>query len=775
MRVCAYAPSKMANNPISRKEALDYHSQGRPGKIEVVSTKRTNNQYDLSLAYSPGVAEPCREIAKDVSKVYDYTARGNLVAVVSDGSAVLGLGNIGPEASKPVMEGKGVLFKRFADIDVFDIELGTQDTEEIIAAVKAIAPTVSGVNLEDISAPRCFEIERRLQEELDIPVFHDDQHGTALISGAALLNACELAGKKLDEIRLVINGAGASAMACARFAIGLGVQPQNLLMCDSRGVIYAGRSEGMSKYKEEFAVETEARSLTDALKGADAFYGLSIGNVVTPEMLLSMADDPIVFAMANPDPEIPYEVAKATRDDVIIGTGRSDHPNQVNNVLGFPFVFRGALDVRASHITKEMLHAAAHALADLAKEPVPTQIAQAYGLDSLEFGRDYIIPKPIDHRVIRRVAPAVAQAAIDSGVARIDLDMAAYERQLGEGVGEHRNLMAGVVAKARKAEKRIVFPEGENDRIVISAGALVQERIATPILLGRREVIEATARLHGVDLGYTEIVDPESWVKHDAYAVDHAQLRSHRGVSIERASERMHDPLWLGPTMVRHGDADGMVCGVTRAARKTISTMLRVIPLADGVRRASALSLIVSKSHGVLGFADTAINIEPSEEELAEIAILAAQEFAALGLEPRVAMLSFSSYGGTPHPASDKVRRAVQIARSEAPDLLIDGEMRVDCALDPLVQERYGACQLGGRPANVLIFPTLQAANIGFNLVRSLAEVTTVGPIYLGLSKPVHVLQPHSAGVSDVVRLTAIAAVQAAREEPTPLRVGALS
>jgi malate dehydrogenase (oxaloacetate-decarboxylating)(NADP+) len=762
----------MANKPISKQEALDYHSQGRPGKIEVVSTKPTNNQYDLSLAYSPGVAEPCREIAEDVSKVYDYTARGNLVAVISDGSAVLGLGNIGPEASKPVMEGKGVLFKRFADIDVFDIELATQDVDEIIAAVKAIAPTFSGINLEDISAPRCFEIEKRLQAELDIPVFHDDQHGTALITGASLLNACEIAGKKLDEIKLVINGAGASAMACGRFAIGLGVRPENLTMCDTTGVIFKGRTERMTVYKEEFAVETEARTLSDALKGADAFYGLSVGNVMSAEMLLSMAKDPIVFAMSNPDPEIPYELARSTRKDVIIGTGRSDHPNQVNNVLGFPFVFRGALDVRASHITNEMLYAAAHALADLAKEPVPTQIAQAYGLESLKFGRDYIIPKPIDHRVIRRVAPAVAQAAIDSGVARLDLDMAAYTRELGEGLGAHRNLMAEIVAKARKAAKRIVFPEGEADRVVISAGALCQERIATPILLGRRSVIEAQAKLHGVDLGHTEIIDPANWGKHEEYAQDHERLRAHRGVDLETARERMRDPLWLGPSMVRHGDADGMVCGVTRAARKTIQTMLRVIPLAEGVRRASALSLVFTKSHGILGFTDTALNIEPTEEELAEIAMLAAHEFEAMGLNPRVAMLSFSSYGGTPHPASDRVRRAVDIARTEAPGLLIDGEMRVDCALDPLVQERYGACQLGGEAANVLVFPTLQAANISFNLVRSLAEVTTVGPIYLGLSKPVHVLQPHSVGVQDVVRLTAFAAMQAARNE-VALRIGA--
>ncbi len=750
----------------SRKEALDYHSEGRPGKIEVVSTKPTNTQYDLSLAYSPGVAEPCREIAEDKSKVYDYTARGNLVAVVTDGSAVLGLGNIGPEAAKPVMEGKGVLFKRFADIDVFDIELSTQDVDEIVAAVKAIAPTVSGINLEDISAPRCFEIERRLREELDIPVFHDDQHGTALIAGAAVLNAADVAGKQLADMKMVVSGAGAAAIACTEFIIGLGLKRDNVVLCDSKGVLHSGRVD-LNETKLPYAIETGARHLADAMVGCDLFLGLSVGNTVTPEMLLSMADNPIVLAMANPDPEIPYELAKKTRTDVIIGTGRSDYPNQVNNVLGFPYVFRGALDARASTINDEMLYAAARALADLAREPVPDQVAQAYGMEELEYGPEYIIPKPVDLRVIRRVAVAVAKAAMETGVARIQLDLDQYVRQLGERVGAERELMREIVSRARHAKKRIVFPEGESDRVVIAAGALVQERIATPILIGRKAVIERVAKLHGVHLGYTEIVEPEHWHKSGSYAEDLALLRSHRGVELAEAQERMLDPRWLGPMMVRNGDADGMVCGVTRDARKTMSSMLKVIPLRDGVRRASSMNLIFTRDR-LLGLTDTAVNVNPTEEDLAEIAILAAEEFQRLGIDPCVAMVSFSSFGGTRHPHSDKVRRAVKIANEEAPHFLIDGEMRVDCALDPLVQERYPSCRLGGKPANILVFPTLEAANIGFNMLHMLTDIYTVGPIYLGLAKPAHMLQPHSVGVSDLVRLTAIAATEAGRlSEPS--------
>jgi len=740
----------------TRNEALEYHKTGRPGKIEVVPTKPTLTQIDLSLAYSPGVAEPCREIEKDPDKVYEYTAKGNLVAVITDGTAVLGLGDIGPNASKPVMEGKGVLFKRFADIDVFDIELGTKDTEEIIAAIKAISPTVSGINLEDISAPRCFEIEQRLIQELDIPVFHDDQHGTAIISGASLLNAAEVAGKKLEDLKLVVSGAGASAMTCAKFAVTLGVKRENVLLIDRAGVIYQGRTENMSKYKEAFAVKTDARTLEDAMKGADAFFGLSVGGLVTPEMLLSMAENPIVFAMANPDPEIAYDVAKNARADVIMATGRSDFPNQVNNVLGFPFIFRGALDVRASTINEEMKLAAAHALADLAKEPVPDSIAGAYGLDSLEFGAEYIIPKPLDHRVIRKVAVAVAEAAMKTGVARAPRDLDIYVRELGERAGQERELMRELIARARHAKKRVLYPEGEADRAVIAASAVVQEGIAQPILLGKGSVIQEKANLHGVSIDGISIVDPENFSEAESYAKELFQVRQHRGRTLEEARERLKDPQWLGPMMVRMGAADCMVAGLSRHVRKTMGPMLKVIPLKEGVLRACAMTLMFTQK-GLIAFADTAVNENPTAEDLAEIAILSAEKMKRFGIKPVVAMLSSSSYGGSPGVDAEKVRRAVAIAQKEAPSILIDGEMRVDCALDPMVQGRYENCKLNGQTANVLVFPDLQSANIGFNLVRSLTDAYVVGPIMLGLQKPVHMLQPHSIGVSDIVHLTAVA------------------
>ena len=759
----------MAMDPLTtRKDALLYHAQGRPGKIEVIPSKPCLTQIDLSLAYSPGVAEPCREIDKDPDKVYDYTAKGNLVAVISDGSAVLGLGNIGPDAAKPVMEGKGVLFKRFADIDVFDIELGTQDVEEVIAAVKAIAPTISGVNLEDISAPRCFEIEQRLKQELDIPVFHDDQHGTAIICSAALLNGLEIAGKEIGEARVVVNGAGASAMACTHLAIGLGIDPANVLMCDSKGVIHNGRDD-LNEYKREFAVDTEARSLADAMVDADVFFGLSIGDVVTPEMLLSMASCPIVLAMANPDPEIGYELALKTRNDVIMATGRSDFPNQVNNVLGFPFIFRGALDVRATDINREMIHAATRALADLAKEPVPEVVAAAYGLQSLEFGRDYMIPKPFDTRVIRRVAPAVAQAAIDSGVARRPIDMEAYVRQLGESLGEERDLMRKVVSRARRTINRVVYPEGENERILIAAEAVVQERIAQPIILGREEVIRPMAEELGVSLKGVEILDPAKSSHIEAYTQEMLNLRQHRRLSEDRARRRVLDPMWHGPMMLRMGHADSIVSGVTRQVRKSMPPILKVVPLREGVRLACGMTMVFSKL-GTIFLADTAVNISPDENDLAEIALLAAEEVASFGIEPVVAMLSFSSFGGKPHHKSDKVRRAVAIAREEAPDLIIDGEMRVDAALDPNVQARYSNCRLGGRRANVLVFPDLNSANIGFNLIRTLAECQVVGPMMLGLEKPAHTLQPHSWGVHDVVHLTALSCLNG-HPQPLPSNV----
>jgi len=740
----------------TRKDALLYHSQGRPGKIEVALTKPCLTQIDLSLAYSPGVAEPCREIERDRDKVFDYTAKGNLVAVVTDGSAVLGLGNLGPDGAKPVMEGKAVLFKRFADIDVFDIELGTQDVDEIVAAVKAIAPTFSGINLEDISSPRCFEIERRLREELDIPVFHDDQHGTALITGAALLNAAELAGKRLEDLQVVVNGAGAAAVACAEFIISLGVDRAHLLMCDRKGVIYQGRAEGMNPYKERFARDTDRRTLAEAVLGADLFLGVSAGNVLTPEMLLAMAPDPIVLAMANPDPEIAYPLAMKTREDVIMATGRSDFPNQVNNVLGFPYIFRGALDVRASTINEEMAHAAAHALAQLAKDPVPDNVAAAYGVDTLAFGRDYFIPKPLDHRVIRRVAVAVAKAAMETGVARLEIDLETYERQLGERLGEERNLMSQIVAHARRTEHRIVFPEGESERILLAARAVVKENIAHPILLGDPEQIRERARSMNLLIDGVELIDPRTWPQLDDYTEELQRVRRNRRGSIDRTRQLIIDPMWFAPMMLRMGDADGMVSGVTRRVRKTMPPMLKVIPLREGVRLACGLTMVFTPK-GTLFLADTSVNIQPDEEGLAEIAMLAAEEVQLLGIEPIVAMLSFSSFGGTPHPKTDMIRRAVGRVREEAPDLVIDGEMRVDAALDPMVQARYPECRLGGRAANVLIFPDLESANIGFNLVRMLTDSPVVGPIMLGLEKPAYMLQPHSCGVSDVVHLTALA------------------
>jgi len=749
----------------TRKEALDYHSQGRPGKIEIVASKPCLTQIDLSLAYTPGVAEPCREIAEDTDKVFDYTARGNLIAVVTDGSAVLGLGNIGPEAAKPVMEGKAVLFKRFADIDVIDLELGTQDVDEIVAAVKAIEPTVSGINLEDISSPRCFEIERRLQEELSIPVFHDDQHGTAVITGAALLNGLKVAEKRIEDVRVVVNGAGAAAIACADLVISMGVTPEHLVMCDSKGVIHTERTEGMNEYKARFARDTERRTLTEAMEGADVFLGVSVADTVSPEMLLAMAKNPIVLALANPDPEIPYPLAVETRSDVIMATGRSDYPNQVNNVLGFPYIFRGALDVRAKCINTEMLHAAVYALAELAHDPVPRQVARAYDLEQIEFGREYLIPKPLDHRVIRRVATAVAVAAMESGVAGKLIEASEYTRQLGELMGEQRDLMRLVVSRARRQNKRVVYPEGEEARTIIAAECVVQEHIARPILLGDPTAIRAKAEELGTSLDGVELINPLENPDLESHVRELCAIRAHRELSRDGALAHLKDPMWLAPLMVRMGAADGMVAGVTRRVRKAMSPMLKVLPLQEGASLATGMTIVFTKK-GPLFLADTGLNIQPNTKDLAEIARLAAEQVRSFGIEPRVAMLSFSSFGGTPHPRADMVRRAVEIARKRDPKLIIDGEMRVDCALDPMVQAKYPDCRLGGQPANVLIPPSLEAANIAFNLLRTLSDAPTVGPITLGLSKPAHMLQPHSRGVKDIVHMTAIVSLS-----PTPARL----
>ncbi len=747
---------------ITREEALAYHKlDGRPGKIEVKPTKPLSTQRDLSLAYSPGVAYPVLEIEKDPETAYEYTAKGNLVAVISNGTAILGLGNRGALASKPVMEGKGVLFKRFADIDVFDIEVDATDPDEFIRVVAAIAPTFGGINLEDIKAPECFYIEEKLKAMLDIPVFHDDQHGTAIISGAALLNALELAGKKAEDVKMVISGAGASAIACAKLAIKLGVRKENIIMVDSRGVIYKGRTERMNPYKEEFAVETDARTLADAMKGADVFYGLSVAGVVTPEMVKSMAENPIIFAMANPDPEIPYEVAKEARPDAIMATGRSDYPNQVNNVLGFPFIFRGALDVRARAINDEMKLAAAYALAALAKEDVPDSVLRAYGLESLHFGPEYIIPKPFDPRVLLWVAPAVAKAAMETGVARKHIDLDEYREQLAlrQGKGEHIRHFFINSAKQVKPARRVVFAEGEEEKIVRAAAQVAEEGIAQPILIGRKAVIREKIERLGLRFEPT-IVDPETCARKDDYAQALYKLRQRKGVTLKRAYKLLHDPNVLAPMMVYMGDADAAVSGLTYEYPEVIRPALQIHHTAPGSRLAAgAYIMIVGKK--VYIFTDATVNIDPSAEDLADIALLAADFARQLGLEPRVALLSFSNFGSTRHPMSEKVRRAVDILREKAPDLAVDGEMQADTAVvAEIVDERYPFSRV--KDANVLVFPDLEAANIAYKLLARLGKAEAIGPILLGMGAPVHVLQTGDQ-VRDIVNIVAVAVLDAAR------------
>ena len=747
---------------ITREEALAYHKlDGRPGKIEVKPTKPLSTQRDLSLAYSPGVAYPVLEIEKDPETAYEYTAKGNLVAVISNGTAILGLGNRGALASKPVMEGKGVLFKRFADIDVFDIEVDTTDPDEFIRVVAAIAPTFGGINLEDIKAPECFYIEEKLKAMLDIPVFHDDQHGTAIISGAALLNALELAGKKAEDVKMVISGAGASAMACAKLAIKLGVRKENIIMVDSRGVIYKGRTERMNPYKEEFAVETDARTLADAMKGADVFYGLSVAGVVTPEMVKSMAENPIIFAMANPDPEIPYEVAKEARPDAIMATGRSDYPNQVNNVLGFPFIFRGALDVRARAINDEMKLAAAYALAALAKEDVPDSVLRAYGLESLHFGPEYIIPKPFDPRVLLWVAPAVAKAAMETGVARKHIDLDEYREQLAlrQGKGEHIRHFFINSARQVKPARRVVFAEGEEEKILRAAAQVAEEGIAQPILIGREAVIREKIGRLGLRFEPT-IVDPETCARKDDYAQALYKLRQRKGVTLKRAYKLLHDPNVLAPMMVYMGDADAAVSGLTYEYPEVIRPALQIHHTAPGSRLAAgAYIMIVGKK--VYIFTDATVNIDPSAEDLADIALLAADFARQLGLEPRVALLSFSNFGSTRHPMSEKVRRAVDLIREKAPDLPVDGEMQADTAVvADIVEERYPFSRV--KDANVLVFPDLEAANIAYKLLARLGKAEAIGPILLGMGAPVHVLQTGDQ-VRDIVNIVAVAVLDAAR------------
>ena len=748
---------------IRKQEALEYHSGGRRGKIEITPTKPTRTQRDLALAYSPGVAAPCLEIYADPENVFNYTAKGNLVAVVTNGTAVLGLGNIGPMAAKPVMEGKAVLFKRFADIDVFDLELGSSDPDEIIRVVQALEPTFGGINLEDIKAPDCFYIEEKLRESMNIPVFHDDQHGTAIITAAALLNALEVADKDISKVRVVYNGAGAAGIACAELFADLGVRRENMIMCDSAGVIYKGREQGMNPYKARLASDTSLRTLADAMKGTDVFIGVSVAGVVTRKMVASMNERPIIMAMANPDPEITYEDAKAAQSDVIMATGRSDYPNMVNNVLGFPFIFRGALDVRARRFNEEMKIAAVHALANLAKRGVPDSVMRAYGIDKLRFGPEYIIPKPFDPRVLTWVSPAVAQAAMDSGVARIEIDMDEYRHQLASRLGRSREVMGGVIARAKKKTKRIVFPEGEEEKILRASQVLIDENIARPILLGRSDIIEARIKELDMELPGVSVVSPHAAPQFDRYVDELYKLRNRRGVTLSEARVLMADHNVFGSMMVNMGDADAMVAGLTQHYSSTIRPALQIIRTRPGTHKVAGVYMMIFKND-VKFFADTTVNIEPTAEDLAEIAIEAAEVARRFNVEPRVAMLSFSNFGSTHHPLTEKVRLATELVRKRAPALIVDGEMQADTAVvEDILTETYPFSTLKS-PANVLVFPTLDAGNIAYKLMQRLGGAEAIGPILTRLRKPVHVLQ-RGAEVDEIINMAAIAAVEAQEEE----------
>jgi malate dehydrogenase (oxaloacetate-decarboxylating)(NADP+) len=744
---------------IRKQDALDYHQKGRKGKIEVVATKPCRTQWDLSLAYTPGVAEPCLEIQSKPELAFEYTAKANLVAVVSNGTAVLGLGNIGALAGKPVMEGKGVLFKRFADIDVFDLEVNSENPDDVIKFCQLLEPTLGGINLEDIKAPECFYIEDTLRNTMSIPVFHDDQHGTAIISGAALLNALELAGKDIGQVKVVLNGAGAAGIACAEHYIRLGVKRENIVLCDTKGVVYEGRAEGMNPYKARLAADTRARMLADALEGADVFAGLSVAKCVTQDMVRSMAARPIIFALANPVPEISYDEAMAARPDVIMATGRSDDPNQVNNVLGFPFIFRGALDVRARTINHEMEIAATHALASLAKEDVPDSVLTAYGLRRLKFGPEYIIPKPFDPRVLIWEASAVAEAAMRTGVARVRVDLDEYREQLSRRLGRTHEVMVAVRQRAKAAPERVVFSEGEHEKIIRASYQLLEERMAYPILIGRPAVIQKKLDELGIHGLCAEMIEPERSPRLEAYVEEYFRLRQRRGVTRSEAHEQMLNPNYFGAMMVHLGDADGFIAGVSQHYPETIRPALQIIKVRENVHRVSGVYVIVTKQQ-VYFFSDTTVNIEPTAEDLAEIAVLAAEVAREFNFEPRVAMLSFSNFGSTRHPLTEKVRKATELVKQQHPGLMIDGEMMADTAVLPeMLQEEYPFSTLKGG-ANVLVFPDLAAANIAYKLMLRIGGAEALGPILTGLSKPVHVLQ-RGATVEEIVDMAAIAVAHA--------------
>ncbi len=747
-----------------KKDALDYHSQGKPGKIEVIPTKPYSTQRDLTLAYSPGVAEPCLEIAENPEDVYKYTTKGNLVAVISNGTAVLGLGDIGPLASKPVMEGKGLLFKIFADIDVFDIEVDAKNIDLFVQTVKAIAPTFGGINLEDIKAPECFEIERRLKEELDIPLMHDDQHGTAIISAAGLLNAVEISGKKMEEIKIVINGAGASAISCAKLYVGVGVKKENILMFDSKGPITIERTD-LDEQKKFFASSrTNVSNLDEALTGADVFLGLSKGNILKKEMIQKMASDCIVFALANPTPEISYEEAISARKDIIVATGRSDHPNQVNNVLGFPFIFRGALDVRATQINEAMKLAAVYAIASLAKEPVPDYVNIAYNSKNLSFGPEYIIPKPIDNRLIWTVSPAVAKAAIESGVAKKTItDWEAYKLELENRLGKDNKLVRSLTTKAKSNPKRVVFAEADNYKILKAAQVAKDEGIAKPILLGNRERIEALIAEHHLELQDVPIIDPKEKVeeiKRAAYGELMWKKRQRKGITLFDATKLMRERNYYGAMMVETGDADAMISGLTRKYSQPITSALQCIGVQEGNSRVAGLYILMTKK-GPFFLADCTMNVDPTAEELVEITTLTAKTVKQFNFTPRIAMLSYTNFGSAPGDTPSKVAKAVKILHNDYPGLIVDGDLQANFAVNNnLLKEQFPFSTLVDKNVNTLIFPNLASGNISYKLMQELGGAEAIGPVLMGLKKPVHVLQLGSS-VREIMNMITIAVIDA--------------
>ena len=748
---------------ISKKEALDYHSQGRKGKIEVRPTKPYTSQRDLSLAYSPGVAEPCLEIAENKEKVFEYTAKGNLVAVISNGTAVLGLGNIGPEASKPVMEGKGLLFKIFADIDVFDIEVDATDVDAFVNTVKNIAPTFGGINLEDIKAPEAFEIERRLKEELNIPVMHDDQHGTAIISCAALLNSLELVNKKIGEVSIVVSGAGAAAISCCTLYVALGAKRENIIMCDSKGVIKPSRGN-LDQYKSLFANEVKPNTLAEAMVSADVFVGLSKGNIVGKEMVASMAKDCIVFALANPNPEIPYEDAISVREDIIMATGRSDHPNQVNNVLGFPFIFRGALDVQATAINEAMKLAAVKAIATLAKESVPEEVNLAYNERNLSFGRDFIIPKPLDHRLLTCVAPAVAKAAMESGVAQKQItDWAAYREELEERLGLDNKLMSSLVERAKKDPKRVVFAEADNYKVLRAAQTVRDEGIAEPILLGPREKLEALIEKYELELDGVQIIDPrseEEYENREKYGRIMYNMRKRKGYTLPEAIKAMRERNYYGCVMLKQGDADALISGISRNYPDTLRPALQIIGKNPKNKIIAGMYLLNTKN-GPLFLADTTINLNPTARELADITTLTTEAVKLFNIKPMVALLSYSNFGSSKGGESDVVKEAVSILHRERPDIIADGEIQANFALD--IKKRkalFPFSLLAKHRVNTLIFPNLSSGNIAYKFIQEMSDIETIGPVLLGMKKPVHVLQLGSS-VREIVNMVTLAVVDA--------------